>query len=101
MKSRGANRFISFFRNGSSLMRQQLDETLLEGVKVGSEFARGTREDEFSPRNDAHLAAQTPDLLRVVATEERRDLLLRGEIAQELPRLALRRQVEPARGLVQ
>ena len=64
--------------NGSTLMRQQLDEPLLKGVKISAKVARGTRVDNLALGDDADLAAKTPDLLRVVTAQECRDLLFRG-----------------------
>ena len=82
-------------------MGQQLDEALLKSIQISAKVPRGTRVDNLAFGDDADLAAETADLLRVVAAQERRDLLLRGEIAEELPRLALRGQIELARRPVQ
>jgi hypothetical protein len=48
---------------------EELNELLLECVQIGTEFACGACLDDLALRNDADLAAETSDFLRVVSFE--------------------------------
>src|ERR1700674_2727053 len=90
-----------FVLAGVGSIRQQTDEPLLERVEVGTDIARRTRVDQLALGNDADLVAETANLVRVVAAEEGRDVFGRRQPSQQVPHVALGRQVESARGLIE
>ena len=50
------------------------------------------------PPDDADLTAQTADLLRIVATEKRRDVFCGGQAPKQRPHVPFGRQIEPRVG---
>jgi hypothetical protein len=82
-------------------LRQHPDETFLEGVDVAAHVARCTRVNKPALGDYTDLAAQAADFLRIVATEERRDVFRGCEAAQKAPHVAFCRQVQSTRGFVE
>jgi hypothetical protein len=68
---------------------QETDQALLKGIEVGPQVARGARVDKPALGDHADLIAQAADLVRLVATEESRDVLIHCKATKEVPHLPL------------
>src|SRR6202049_1812252 len=62
---------------------------------------RWARVNKAASGDHTDLAAQAADLLRVMTTEKRGDVLGGREPTQKTPHAAFRRQVQPSRGFVE
>src|SRR3974377_1819300 len=92
--------------SGAALMRGctgcgQFDTTLLKGVGIRPQIARGAGVDDLSLGNHADLTAQISNFLRVMTAEECSNLFALGQVPEQIPHLAFRGQVKAARGLVE
>src|SRR6516164_5233822 len=85
----------------SLFVGQKLNETLLESVEVVTEVASGARIYDPAAGNHADFIAQAADLVGIVTTEKRGDILIDGQAAEQIPHAALGRQIEPSRRLVE
>ena len=66
-------------------LREHADEALLEGVNVAAHLAGCAGMNEAASGDDADLAAQCANLLRVVAAEKRGHAVASREPAQKAP----------------
>src|ERR1700730_9788936 len=82
-------------------MCQETNQALLKGIEVSAEVARSSRVHKPAMGDHADLVTETADLMRVMATEKCRDVLVDCEPAEEAPHLALRGQVKPPCGFVE
>src|ERR1035441_9888238 len=85
----------------SSLVCQETNKALLKGIQVSAEIMRGPRVHKPATGDHTDLVAETADLMRVVATEKCRDVLVDCKAAEETPHLALRGQVKTPCGFVE
>src|SRR5215472_2425941 len=86
---------------GAVGLREHADEALLKGVNVVAHLASCAGVNDAAFCDDADLAAQSANFLRVMTAEKRGDAFGGGKPEQKFPHIPLGGQVQPSRGFVE